>query len=66
MNLKLSDFGNAETHEIDCLTEFKGTTSYMAPEILRNDVYNGHKVDVFALGVIIFILVVGKMPFKSA
>jgi serine/threonine protein kinase len=38
----------------------------MAPEIWRNQIYDGHKVDVFALGVLLHILVVGKMPFMKA
>ena len=38
----------------------------MAPEILRNDYYHGQKVDVFAMGVILYIMVKGKLPFKEA
>ena len=38
----------------------------MAPEIWNNQIYNGHKVDIFALGVLLNIMVVGKMPFGRA
>ena len=38
----------------------------MAPEILRHDCYHGQKVDVFAMGVILFIMVRGTLPFKEA
>ena len=38
----------------------------MAPEIREGKVYNGKKVDTFALGVIIFIIVQGNFPFVMA
>ena len=43
-----------------------GTDSYMAPELLRRQQYDGRATDVFALGVILFILVVGNAPFRMA
>ena len=38
----------------------------MAPEIKEGKNYNGLKVDLFSLGVILFILVKGIFPFKEA
>lgn len=38
----------------------------MAPEIKVNKVYDGKQVDVFSLGVILFILVQGIFPFQEA
>ena len=38
----------------------------MAPEILEGREYNGQKADVFALGVIIFTILLGIFPFESA
>lgn len=35
----------------------------MAPEILNFKEYFGEKVDIFAMGVVLFLLVVGKFPF---
>lgn len=43
-----------------------GTMSYMAPEILNRDKYFGDKVDIWALGVVIYVLLVGFMPFKES
>ena len=60
-NSKLCDFGFA-TKKIKCDT-FRGTEAYMAPEIHQENGYNGLSTDVFALGVLLFILVVGKFPF---
>ena len=38
----------------------------MAPEIREGKIYDGKKVDTFALGVIIFIIVQGNFPFIKA
>lgn len=43
-----------------------GTKSYMAPEIRQEKVYDGRKVDIFSLGVIMFILATGKFPFVES
>ena len=38
----------------------------MAPEILIKEPYQGHEVDLFALGIILFILYSGHPPFRCA
>ena len=43
-----------------------GTPGYMAPEILSRQPYQGQVVDLFALGVILFILYSGHPPFAMA
>lgn len=40
--------------------------TYMAPEIKEGKAYSGRQVDVFSLGVILFIIVQGIFPFKEA
>lgn len=40
-----------------------GTTAYMAPEILHREKYFGDKADIWSLGVVIYVLLVGFMPF---
>lgn len=42
-----------------------GTMAYMAPEISNREKYLGDKVDIWALGVVIYVLLVGFMPFKE-
>ena len=47
-------------------TSFRGTQSYMAPEIRAGQVYNGKQTDIFSMGVVLFTLVVGYFPFSAA
>jgi serine/threonine protein kinase len=42
-----------------------GTERYMAPEILEGKPYKGTSTDIFALGVVLFIMVTGVMPFHT-
>lgn len=65
--IKLCDFGlSQETSPSTLITTFGGTECYLAPEVLMRQPYNGYKVDVFALGVILFIMLTGRRPFRSA
>lgn len=66
MNLKIADFGFACYKSIDALTSYRGTMTYMAPEIKEGKTYKGTQVDLFSLGVILFIIVQGIFPFKEA
>ena len=66
MNIKLIDFGFATDENIDQLSCYLGTQSYMAPEIRQGKVYNGKEIDVFSLGVMLFSLVRGLFPFSEA
>lgn len=65
-NLKIADFGFACFKNIDALTSYRGTMTYMAPEIKIGKAYRGTQVDLFSLGVILFIIVQGIFPFKEA
>ena len=66
MQVKLLDFGFATTKNIDKLTDYRGTQSYMAPEIKKGLVYEGRQVDIFSVGVVLFSLVRGLFPFGEA
>ena len=48
------------------LQDFLETSYYIAPEILLRRPYNGKSADIFSLGIVLFILVTGKLPFKMA
>ena len=67
---KICDFGFASEIKgkdgSGKLDEIVGTTNYCAPEIISNRKYNGVKADIFSLGVVLFILVVGTIGFKEA
>lgn len=43
-----------------------GTTGYMPPEIVNRERYMGDKADVWSLGVVIYVLLVGFMPFRES
>ena len=66
LNLKLADFGFACYKSIDSLKSYRGTMTYMAPEIKEGKVYKGSQIDMFSIGVILFIIVQGIFPFKEA
>jgi len=44
---------------------FCGSKAYAAPEILQGRTYDPLKADVWALGVIMYIFITGKMPFDE-
>lgn len=66
LNLKVADFGFACYKSIDKLKSYRGTMTYMAPEIKEGKQYDGRQIDLFSLGVILFIIVQGIFPFKEA
>jgi len=66
MNLKVADFGFATFRKIHNLKSYRGTMTYMAPEIKEGKNYDGTQIDMFSTGVILFIIVQGIFPFKEA
>jgi serine/threonine protein kinase len=65
--VKLADFGLAIVMGTrETRWEYRGTPVYMAPEIHARRPYDGFGVDVFALGVCLFIMLTRTCPFKSA
>jgi len=66
LNLKVADFGFATFRKINRLRSFRGTKTYMAPEIKEHKIYDGMKADMFSVGVILFIIVQGIFPFSEA
>ena len=66
MNLKVADFGFATFRKIHALKSYRGTMTYMAPEIKEGMTYDGMAIDMFSTGVILFIIVQGIFPFKEA
>jgi calcium-dependent protein kinase len=63
--IKLIDFGFSKAFDGQCcnMHEKLGTASYVAPEVLRGSYTS--QCDLWSLGVIVFILLAGYMPFKA-
>ena len=64
-DVMISDFGYATQSFSDDLDEIVGTPHYMAPEVMLGLLY-GKAVDVWSLGVTIFVSLCGNFPFESS
>ncbi|KAH8736245.1 hypothetical protein BGZ61DRAFT_472594 [Ilyonectria robusta] len=66
-NVKLVDFGFTREYEgrTNHLQTFCGTICYSAPEMLKGEKYAGEKVDVWSLGIILYALLCGELPFDD-
>jgi calcium/calmodulin-dependent protein kinase I len=63
IRVRIADFGYARrVHTSESLTDRVGTPSYVAPEVLKN-LPHDQRVDVWSLGVVVFVLLVGYPPF---
>ncbi|KAK5101480.1 hypothetical protein LTR24_000536 [Lithohypha guttulata] len=66
-DVKLVDFGFTREYEgkASYLQTFCGTICYSAPEMLKGEKYAGEKVDVWSLGIVLFALLTGALPFDE-
>lgn len=65
--VKLTDFGFSNKFSPgQKLETFCGSLAYSAPEILLGDSYDAPAVDIWSLGVILYMLVCGQAPFEKA
>jgi serine/threonine protein kinase len=64
MRPKIADLGFCHTlHANTLLSTRCGTLYYAAPELLRGTDYDGRAIDVWSLGVVLFVLVSGSLPW---
>lgn len=65
-NVKIADFGLSNIMEDGAfLSTSCGSPNYAAPEVISGQMYSGQEIDVWSCGVILYALVVGKLPFDE-
>ncbi|XP_058793447.1 serine/arginine repetitive matrix protein 2 isoform X2 [Phymastichus coffea] len=66
-NAKIADFGLSNVFdERRLLSTFCGSPLYASPEIVKGTPYHGPEVDCWSLGVLLYTLVYGAMPFDGS
>ncbi|XP_076372235.1 serine/threonine-protein kinase SIK3-like isoform X2 [Tachypleus tridentatus] len=66
MNIKIADFGFSNYFEPGKrLSTWCGSPPYAAPELFEGKQYDGPKADIWSLGVVLYVLVCGALPFDG-
>ena len=67
MNVKIADFGFSNQFSPgQRLNTWCGSPPYAAPELFQGKEYLGPEVDVWSLGVVLYVLVCGALPFDGS
>ncbi|BFZ25443.1 hypothetical protein BsWGS_28482 [Bradybaena similaris] len=67
MNIKIADFGFSNFFEPNkLLATWCGSPPYAAPEVYEGRKYLGPQIDIWSLGVVLYVLVCGALPFDGA
>ena len=64
--LKIADFGCARRQIDKKLHTITGSYAYGAPELFRGDIYDGKKADIWSMGVILFAMLMGRLPYNDS
>ncbi|GAA5862879.1 hypothetical protein JCM1840_002310 [Sporobolomyces johnsonii] len=65
-NIKIIDFGLSNLYSpVSHLSTFCGSLYFAAPELLNAKPYTGPEVDVWSFGIVLYVLVCGKVPFDD-
>ncbi|CAH2320218.1 serine threonine- kinase SIK3 isoform X1 [Pelobates cultripes] len=67
LNIKIADFGFSNRFTPgQLLKTWCGSPPYAAPELFEGKEYDGPKVDIWSLGVVLYVLVCGALPFDGS
>jgi len=67
MNIKIADFGFSNFWSPSSnLTTWCGSPPYAAPEVFEGKQYKGPEIDVWSVGVVLYVLVCGALPFDGS
>mgnify|MGYP003361625783 CR=1 FL=1 len=65
-DIKIIDFGLSNFYNVNSqLKTFCGSLYFAAPELLKAEPYIGPEVDIWAFGIVMFVLLCGKVPFDN-
>ncbi|XP_051521410.1 serine/threonine-protein kinase SIK2-like isoform X2 [Myxocyprinus asiaticus] len=66
MNIKIADFGFGNFFELGKpLATWCGSPPYAAPEVFEGQQYEGPQLDIWSMGVVLYVLVCGALPFDG-
>ena len=64
--LKIIDFGLSHEYDGNSLLKTKcGSPSYASPEIIKGQLYDGFKTDIWCCGIILYAMLCGYLPFEG-
>jgi serine/threonine protein kinase len=65
--IKIADFGAAINRVSDkTIIANVGSPAFMAPELIRGDAQADHATDIYALGIVMYYLLLGRPPYQGA
>ncbi|ORY04221.1 Pkinase-domain-containing protein [Basidiobolus meristosporus CBS 931.73] len=66
-SIKIIDFGLSNLYSpCSQLSTFCGSLYFAAPELLHSRAYTGPEIDIWSMGIVLYVLVCGRVPFEGA
>lgn len=65
-NIKIADFGFAKSYDQNLLSKtICGTLMYLSPDVLSGKAYSPYKCDIWSIGVIMYVMLIGASPWTE-